>query len=208
MENFLYTAFFDLPQPNVVPYLYAYKYNPKRLVGVGETTHTGHDTENVVVDGVDADLRRVVRVDRVVGQREQQRRVINTREVAAAGRLVLLGLERERVHVDAHGGDVRVVLVRLDQVEVLALALRETIVTVELDLGSDNWVVTGHTFNTGDGVTGFQDGAIPPVGVVEWLLSLPWVDDSWVAGDEGIALDNPYEFLCWVVEVHLDLVGR
>ena len=84
MENFLYTAFFDLPQPNVVPYLYAYKYNPKRLVGVGETTHTGHDTENVVVDGVDADLGCVVCIDSVVGESEEECGVINTREVAAA----------------------------------------------------------------------------------------------------------------------------
>ena len=54
-----------------MPYLYAYKYDPKRLVGVRETAHTGHNAEHVVVDGVDADLRRVERVDGVVGQREQ-----------------------------------------------------------------------------------------------------------------------------------------
>ena len=197
-----------LPQPNAVPYLYAYKYDPERLVGVRETAHTRHNAEHVVVDGVDADLRRVVRVDRVVGEREQQRRVINTREVAAAGRLVLLRLEGERVHVDAHGGDVRVVLVRLHQVEVATLALRETVVSVELDLRRDDRVVARHALHAGDGVARLQHRPIPPVGVVERLLTLPGVDDRRVAADEAVALDNPHQLLRGVVEVHLDLVGR
>ena len=117
-------------------------------------------------------------------------------------------LESEGVDVDTNGWDVGVVLVWLYQVEVTTFTFRETIVTVELNLGDNSWVVTGHTFNTGDGVTGFQDGAIPPIGVVEWLLSLPWVDDGRITGDEGVTLDDPNQFLCWVVEVHLDLVGR
>ena len=121
---------------------------------------------------------------------------------------MLLGLERERVHVDAHGGDVRVVLVRLDQVEVLALALRETIVTVELDLGDNRRVVARHALHAGDGVARLQHGPIPPVGVVEGLLSLPGVDDRRVARDERVALDDPHQLLRGVVEVHLDLVGR
>ena len=135
-----------------MPYLYAYKYDPERLVGVRETAHTGHDAEHVVVDGVDADLRRVVRVDRVVGQREQQGRVINTREVAAAGRLVLLGLEGKRVDVDADRGDVGVVLVRLDQVEVASLTVGEAVVSIELDNAGNDGVVARQALNTCDGV--------------------------------------------------------
>jgi len=121
---------------------------------------------------------------------------------------VLLGLERERVHVDAHGGDVRVVLVRLDQVEVLALALRETIVTVELDLGDNRRVVARHALHAGDGVAGLQHRPVPPVGVVERLLTFPGVDNRGVARDEAVALDNPHQLLRGVVEVHLDLVRR
>jgi len=191
-----------------VPYLYAYKYDPKRLVGISKSTHARHNAEHVVVDGVDTDLRRVVGVDRVVGEREQQGRVINTREVARAAGLVLLGLEGKRVDVDADRGDVGVVLVRLDQVEVLALALRETIVTVELDLGDNRRVVARHALHARDGVARLQHGPIPPVGVVERLLTLPGVDDRGVARDERVALDNPHQLLRGVVEVHLDLVGR
>jgi len=164
-----------------VPYLYAYKYDPERLVGIGQASHTGHDTENVVVDGVDADLRGVVCVDRVVGEGEEKGGVINTREVARAAGLVLLGLEGKRVDVDADRGDVGVVLVRLDQVEVASLALRETIVTVELDLGDNDRVVARHALHARDGVAGLEHRAIPPVGVVEGLLSLPGVRDRGVA---------------------------
>ena len=121
---------------------------------------------------------------------------------------MLFRLQREGIHVDTDGRDVGVVLVRLDPVEVVAVADGKPIVAVELDQGSDHRVVTSHAFNTGDGVTAFQNGAVPIVRVVERLLSLPRVDDSIIAADEGVALDNPDELLARVVEVELDLVGR
>ena len=62
---------------------------------------------------------------------------------------MLLGLEREGVDVDANSRHVGVVLVRLDQVEVLALALGEPIVAVELDLGDGDRVVAGEALNAG-----------------------------------------------------------
>ena len=121
---------------------------------------------------------------------------------------MLLGLEGKRVDVDADRGDVGVVLVRLHQVEVASLALRETVVSVELDLGDNRRVVTRHALHARDGVAGLQHRPVPPVGVVEGLLSLPGVDDRGVAADERVALDDPHQLLRGVVEVHLDLVGR
>ena len=94
---------------------------------------------------------------------------------------MLFWLEGKRVDVDADRGDVGVVLVRLDQVEVASLALRETIVTVELDLGDNDRVVARHALHARDGVAGLEHRAIPPVGVVEGLLSLPGVRDRGVA---------------------------
>lgn len=132
--------------------------------------------------------------------------VINAGEVAGTAWLVILWLQGKGIHVDTNSWDVGVVLVWLDQVEVLAFTLGESVMTVELDLGEDNWVLTGEALHAGHGVTREEDGAIPPVGVVEWLLTLPWVDDGVLAGQEGVALDNPHEFLGWVVEVQLDLV--
>jgi len=119
---------------------------------------------------------------------------------------VLLRLEGEGVDVHADGGDVGVVLVRLDQVEVAALALREPVVAVELNLGRDDRVLAGEALNARDGVAGLQDGAVPPVGVVERLLALPGANYVVVAADERVALDDPHELLARVVEVEADLV--
>ena len=58
-------------------------------------------------------------------------RVINAGEVASAGRLVLLGLERERVRVHTGVGGASVVLEGLHLVEVLALLLLETVLAVK-----------------------------------------------------------------------------
>ena len=121
---------------------------------------------------------------------------------------MLLWLEGKRVHVDADRWDVGVVLVGLNQVEVGTLANREAVVTVELEKRGDDWVLARHALDTGDGVARLEHGAVPPVRVVEWLLTLPWVDDVVVARHERIALDDPDKLLAWVVEVELELVGR
>ncbi len=54
---------------------------------------------------------------------------------------MLLGAESKGVHVDTRGRGAAVVLVRLDAVEVRALALSEAVLTVELELGNLNRVL-------------------------------------------------------------------
>ena len=54
------------------------------LVGVRKTTHARHDAENVVVRREDIDGRRRSRANGIVGDREEERRVINARQVARA----------------------------------------------------------------------------------------------------------------------------
>jgi len=179
-----------------------------RLVAVGKSAHAGHHAQHVVVRGVHVDRGRRGRANRVVGDREQQRGVINTRQVARARGLVLLGLQGERVHVDADRGDVGVVLVRLDLVEVASLAHREPVVTVELDERGDARVLARHALHARDGVARLQHGPVPPVGEVEGLLTLPRQGDRRIAADERVALDNPDKLLARVVEVQLQLVGR
>ena len=181
--------------------------NTVRLVGIGKPPHSRHNAEDIVIDRIHADLRGQQCADRVVGERQAERRVVDTREVARARRLVLLRLEGERVHVDAHRGDVRVVLVRLDQVEVLALALAEAVVAVELDLRRHDGVLARHALHTRHGVAGLEDGAVEPVRVVERLLALVGIHRR-IAGDEAVALDDPDKLLRGVVEVELDLVRR
>jgi len=119
---------------------------------------------------------------------------------------VLLRLEGEGVDVDADSGDVGVVLVRLDQVEVASLTVGEAVVSVELDDAGNDGVVARQALNTCDGVARLQDGAVPPVGVVEGLLSLPGANNVVVAADERVTLNNPDKLLARVVEVQANLV--
>ena len=68
--------------------------------------------------------------------------VVDSGEVARARRLVLLGAQGKRVDVDARVRGASVVLVGLDQIEVGALTLREAILAVKLQLGSNDRVLT------------------------------------------------------------------
>ena len=70
---------------------------------------------------------------------------------------MVLRLEGEGVDVDANRRYVGVVLVRLDQVEVLALTLGESVVAVQLDLGDGDRVVAREALNAGEGVAGVED---------------------------------------------------
>ena len=172
---------------------------PRRLVGIGQAAHAAHDTENVVVRRVDVHVRggllvalaNKVAVDVADGrkegrgrEREVEDRIVDTGEVARATGLEVLGLEGEGVDVDARRRRGRVVLVRLHEVEVAALTLRETILAVELDLGDGRRVAEGRI---GVAPRGVRDG---------------------VAVNVAGVLDNPDNLLARVVEGELDLVGR
>ena len=112
------------------------------LIGVSQATHAAHDTKNVVVGGKDANLGGAGSLNGGIGQHELKSSIVNTREVARAGRLVLLGAKSEGIQVDTGIGGAGVVLPRLNEVEVGTLALREAVLAVELQLGSDNGVLT------------------------------------------------------------------
>ena len=107
----------------------------RSLVAVRQATHAAHHAEHVVVDGVDAHLGSAAGAHRVHADRQLERGLVDTREVAGARRLVLLRLQGKRVHVDALRRRARVVLVRLNAGEVASLALREAVLAVELELG-------------------------------------------------------------------------
>ena len=178
-----------------------------REIDIHQAVNARHNTKNVVVSSIHANRGRQVQAHSVVGDSQQQGRVINTRQVAGARGLVLLGLESKGIHVDTNRRAVGVVLVGLDQVEVGTLTDRESIVSVELEERRDNGVLTSHALHAGHGVARLQHGAVPPVGVVEGLLSLVRANDGVVAAGERITLDDPHKLLAGVVEVQLQLVG-
>ena len=113
-----------------------------RLIGVSKTTHSAHNTKNVVVGGKNANLGGAGSLNSGIGQNQLKGGIVNTREVAAAAWLVLFGPKGKRVQVDTGVGVAAVVLPRLNEVEVGAFALREAVLAVELQLGSDNGVLT------------------------------------------------------------------
>ena len=113
-----------------------------RLVGVSKTSHATHDTENVVVGSIDANLGSLDTLNGSVGENKLKSSVVNAREVATAAGLVLLGAQGEGVHVDAGVGGGGVVLVGLHGVEVGAFTLREAVLAVKLELGGDDGVLT------------------------------------------------------------------
>ena len=85
------------------------------------------DTEDIVVGGEHVhggSILRGVHSDSNLG-------IVNAGEVASASGLMLLGLKRERVRIDARVWGTSVVLEGLDGVEVLTLLLLEPVLTVE-----------------------------------------------------------------------------
>jgi len=119
---------------------------------------------------------------------------------------VLLRGQGKGVDVDTHRRHVGVVLVGLHLVKVASLTHGETVVTVELEESSYHGVLTSHALHASQGVTRLSHSPVPPIGVVEWLLSLPGVNHIVIARHIGIALDNPHKLLTGVVEIELELV--
>jgi hypothetical protein len=156
-----------------------------------------------------------------VGGGDLDLRVVDAGEVAGAGGLVLLGLEREGVRVDTGVGGTGVVVERLHLVEVLALLLLEAVLTVEDELeGSENahgllgelrggntgGVQRGTNRGHGDEAVG-QIVGVEDVGLEKDLIGggvgeVP--ESGLVGGDVGEA---PHELLDGVVVGETDLLG-
>ena len=151
--------------------IYIFQTNTK-LVGEGQSAHTTLDAEDVVVGG-----------EHVHGggtehgglHSDSNLRVIDAGEVASAGRLVLLGLERERVRVHTGRGVTGVMVEGLHLVEVLALLLLEAVLAVKHKLeggqgtGSLLGVLLGGNTGGVEGGTNSRHGdeAVGKVGRVE-----------------------------------------
>jgi hypothetical protein len=113
----------------------------QRLIGVSKTTHTRHDTENVVVGGIDTNLGSLGALNGSVGENKLKGSIVNAGEVAAARGLMLFRPQGKGINVDTSVRSASVVLVRLDKVEVSAFTLREAILAVKLELSGDNRVL-------------------------------------------------------------------
>ena len=104
--------------------------------------HAAHDTEDVIIYCVHTHLGGRGTRNGARGEHQLEHGVVNAREVARSTRLVFLRAQREGVHVDTGIRSTGVVLEGLHHVEVGAFAFREAVLAVELQLGSDNGVLT------------------------------------------------------------------
>jgi len=130
--------------------------------------HATHDAEDVVVNSVHADLGCGNTGNGGGRENELEDSVINAREVARTRGLVFLRAKGEGIHVNAAIRGTGVVLEGLDDVEVRALAFREAILAVELELGGDDGVLAptvhvksglGEHESAGIGYEGSRDNA-------------------------------------------------
>jgi hypothetical protein len=191
-----------------------------KLVREREASHSTLDAEDVVVDREHVECKLVGVTG--VGN-DGHLRVIDAREVACTGRLVLFGLERERVRVDTGHGGTGVVVEGLHLVEVLTGLLLEAILAVEHELhgldrtrrffiegGGDSRTRTGDQLGAVTGIkVGVDQGsgqrAVDNIGghVDRGLGEVPH-------GDVGhVSLGGaPHEFLHGVVVRQTDLLGR
>jgi len=115
--------------------------NTKCLIGVRQPTHTGHNSQHVIVGGINTHLGSLGTLNSCVGENKLEGSIVNTGEVASAGGLVLLRAESKGVHVNTFIRVAGVALVRLNPREVGSFTLREAVLSVELQLGSDNGVL-------------------------------------------------------------------
>ena len=138
-----------------------------RSIAVRYASHAAHHAEDVVVHGVHTDLSSGSSRNRAGRKDKLEDSIVNAGEVARTRGLVLLGAEGEGVDVDTRVGAAGVVLEGLDNIEVVALTLREAVLAVELELGSDNGVLTpavhikgslGENEGAGIGHVGLGDG--------------------------------------------------
>ena len=195
-----------------------YKTKTKCLVGEREATHTRLDAEDVVVG------REHVHGGRVTGGvlHNLDLRVVDAGEVAGAGGLVLLGLERERVRVDTGHGRTSVVVVGLHLVEVLTTLLLETVLAVKDELeGVEGTADLLNEAGVTTDVTGGEEGRTSAGGGDEGVTRTNGVGvglEHNVGGNGGVGEvpegvlgrgvgEAPHELLDGVVVREADLLG-
>ena len=88
------------------------------LIAVGNTSHTRHHTENVVIDSIDTNLSSGSSGNSGGRENKLKNGIVDSGEVAASTGLVLLGSKGKGIDVDAGVRVAGVVLEGLDDVEV------------------------------------------------------------------------------------------
>jgi hypothetical protein len=159
------------------------------LIGVGETTHTAHATKHIVVNSVHLD------VTPGFGEVEVKGGVIDTREIASASGLMLLGAKSEREHVNSNRWHILVTGIGDNVVDPATGALLHAVMSVKLKLSSLDRV------NAGGNHESVDDGRVNGIRIVEPLNTT--VIHSGGGFNVGGWLGHEDNLLHGVVEVEL-----
>jgi len=185
--------------------------------------------QHVVVDREHVERWGRQRSARKVLASNRNLRVVDSGEVAGTRWLVLFWLEREGVRVDTWVWGTRVVVERLDLVEVLTRLLFESVLTVQDQLESTQW--TNRLSQGGDTIFNPRGcGTQSRIGQVQWRTNISWrngdVRGQWSFGNQNnvinggvraevphvsarivTSVNTPDQFLDWVVVGQSDLLG-
>ena len=114
-------------------------YNLRR---VSQAPHSRHDPKNVIGNSKDLHAS-IAAVEGVPVEFKLKGCGVDTAEIQRTGRLVLFRAKSEGIAVDSGGRNILVSGERHDDVEVLALTILETVVTVELELTGYDGILSG-----------------------------------------------------------------
>jgi hypothetical protein len=112
------------------------------LITVCQPSHTGHNSQHVVIGGIDTNLGSLGSLNGGVGEDKLEGGVINSGEVASSRGLMFLRAESKGVDVNTLIRVSGVGLVRLDPREVGTFTLREAVLAVKLELSGDDGVLS------------------------------------------------------------------
>jgi len=183
-----------------------------------KAAHTGLDAEDVVVG------REHVhggRVSGVHGHRDLS--IVNAGEVASTGWLMFFWLESEGVRVHTWVWGTRVVVVRLELVEVLTPLFLESVLTVEDQLEFIKWT-RGFFSEVNSGATSAEGNEWDTSRLADWHVAVGFGDRTRVAVEDNLISvvaggkvpegvtgrgvgEAPHQFLDWVVVGQANLLG-
>jgi hypothetical protein len=113
-----------------------------KLIAIGYSSHSTHHAQDIVINSIHTDFSSGSSRNSSGRKDKLKDGIVDSGEVARSRRLVLLRAESKRVNVDTSIRVAGVVLEGLDDVEVASFTLRESVLSVKLELSGDDRVLT------------------------------------------------------------------
>ena len=112
------------------------------LIGVCKTTHTTHDSKNIVVDSIYSYFAWSSFSYCVSSQGQMKSCVINSTEITGSRWLMFFRAKSKGVTVDTRIWSSCVMLEWLNQIEVGSFTFTESVLAIKLQFSSNNWIFT------------------------------------------------------------------